>query len=105
MVETELKKISKRGILPAGVVLSGGGSKLPGFAFLIKDRLRLPVKVAEPFGFDLNNNAIGDPSFAVAVGLVLWGAEKESNRQKHKISLDGGGAISKIADWLKNFLP
>src|SRR3989344_1184386 len=32
IVETELKKVSKNGILPAGVVLSGGGSNLPGLS-------------------------------------------------------------------------
>ncbi|MEK7603630.1 MAG: cell division protein FtsA [Patescibacteria group bacterium] len=103
IVETELKKVSKNGILPAGVVLSGGGSNLPGFAFWVKDKLRLPVKVVEPFGFDGANNIIGDPSFAVAVGLVLWGSEKHLGGQRQKISMNG--ITSSIKDWLKNFLP
>jgi len=105
IVESELKKISKSGILPAGVVLSGGGSNLPGFAFMVKDKLRLPVKVAEPLGFDGANNIVGDPSFAVAVGLVLWGAEKEFGGQRQKMSFGGNPIFSKIKDWLKNFLP
>lgn len=105
IVETELKKVSKNGILPAGVVLSGGGSNLPGFAFWVKDKLRLPVKVVEPFGFDGANNIIGDPSFAVAVGLVLWGSEKYLGGQRQKISMNGSGIASNIKDWLKNFLP
>ena len=105
IVESELKKVSKNGILPAGIVLSGGGSNLPGFAFLIKDRLRLPVKVAEPFGFDGANNIVGDPSFSVAVGLVLWGKEKETDGQKQKLSVRGNGLAPKITDWFKNFLP
>lgn len=111
IVESELKKVSKNGILPAGVVLSGGGSNLPGFAFLVKDKLRLPVRVAEPLGFDGANNIVGDPSFAVAVGLVLWGTEKEFSgqtglrRQGQRLSQNGNETISKIKDWLKNFLP
>jgi len=105
-VESELKKVSKNGILPAGVVLSGGGSNLPGFAFMVKDKLRLPVKVAEPLGFDGANNVVGDPSFAVAVGLVLWGAtEAQNGRKTQKIDFDGGDVASKIKGWLKNFLP
>src|SRR3989338_4390470 len=104
IVEMELKKVSKNGILPAGIVLSGGGSNLPGFAFLVKDRLRLPVKVAEPFGFDGANNIVGDPSFSVAVGLVLWGKEKETDGQKQKLSVRGNGLAPKITDWFKNFL-
>lgn len=105
IVGAELKKVSKSGILPAGVVLSGGGSNLPGFAFMVKDKLRLPVRVAEPLGFDGASNIVGDPSFAVAVGLVLWGIENELSGQKQKLSFDGEGTLSKLRDWLKNFLP
>ena len=105
MVEIELKRTSKSGILPAGIVLSGGGSNLPGFALLVKERLRLPVRVAEPLGFDGASNIVGDPSFAVAVGLVLWGAEKELGGQRQKLPTGSGELSSKIKDWLKNFLP
>jgi len=105
IVESELKKVPKNSILPAGIVLSGGGSNLPGFALLVKDRLRLPVRIAEPLGFDGANNIVGDPAFAVAVGLVLWGAEKEFGGQRQKLSLDGKDLAAKIKDWLKNFLP
>lgn len=106
IVESELKKVPKNGILPAGVVLSGGGSNLPGFSLLVKDKLHLPVRVAEPLGFDGANNIVGDPSFAVAVGLVLWGAEKEfGGSQKQKLSISADKSLSKVKDWLKNFLP
>lgn len=105
IVESEMKKVSKTGILPAGVVLSGGGSNLPGFALLVKERLRLPVKVAEPLGFNAANNVAGDPSFSVAVGLVLWGIDKEASGQTDRKLFGGDGVYSKISDWLKNFLP
>ena len=105
IVESELKKVSKSGILPAGVVLSGGGSNLQGFALLVKDKLHLPVKVAEPLGFDGANNIVGDPSFAVAVGLVLWGTAKEFGGQRQKISFGNDGIMLKTKEWLKNFLP
>lgn len=108
IVETELKKVSKNGILPAGVVLSGGGSNLPGLSLLVKDKLRLPVKIAEPLGFDGTNNIVSDPSFAVAVGLVLWGSEKEfggARNQKFSFNFNGDGSFSKAKEWLKNFLP
>lgn len=105
IVESELKKVRKNGILPAGIVLSGGGSNLPGFVFSVKDRLRLPVKTSEPFGFDSANSVGGDPSFSVAVGLILWGMEKELSGPKQKLSFDSDGLSAKFFAWLKNFLP
>jgi cell division protein FtsA len=105
MVELELKKISKNGILPAGIVLSGGGSSLPGFSLLVKDKLRLPVKLAEPFSFAGVNSITSDPSFAVAAGLVVWGLENNLDNQKSRVISSDNKIISKIIDWLKNFLP
>lgn len=106
IVESELKKVSKNGILPSGVVISGGGSNLPGFALLVKEQLRLPVKIAEPIGFDGANNIVGDPSFAVVVGLVLWGVnEIQNGRRTQKTILNRNDTISKIMGWLKNFMP
>ncbi|MDP2909655.1 MAG: cell division protein FtsA, partial [bacterium] len=42
LTNKELKKISKQGMLPAGVVLTGGGAKLEGLKEIAKKELRLP---------------------------------------------------------------
>src|SRR3989344_780676 len=48
LVNAELKKINRDGKLPSGVVLSGGGSRLPGVVEFAKKRLRLPVTLGRP---------------------------------------------------------
>lgn len=107
MVSAELKKVAKNGMLPAGVVLSGGGSNLPGFAMLAKEILRLPVRVARPIHVDGVVDIVTDPSYAVGVGLVLWGVEQELTGIKSRgISFGtSGGVMQKALGWLKNFLP
>ncbi len=111
MVGVEMKKIPRNGMLPAGVVLSGGGSNLPGFAALVKDRLRLPVKIASPLNVDGLELLHRDPSYSVAVGLIAWGFEKEfGGMRQHGNSLagmtrDSSGILRKVLNWLKNFLP
>lgn len=108
MVNVELKKVSRSGILPGGIVLCGGGSHLPGVALLVKDRMRLPVRIAEPAGFEGNSSAAGDPSFSVAVGLVMWGLEEEMGGQRGKSPMGGSmtsGGMGKVVSWLKGFLP
>ncbi|PIR42062.1 MAG: cell division protein FtsA [Candidatus Yanofskybacteria bacterium CG10_big_fil_rev_8_21_14_0_10_37_15] len=102
LVSAELKKISK-GMLPAGVVLSGGGANLPGIVSLVKDKLRLPVRLASFRGSLDNQN---DPSFSVAAGLVLWGMEEEIGSVRGKsISVSNNEFLRKIGKWFKNFLP
>ena len=106
MVANELKKISK-GMLPAGVVLSGGGANLPGLAAMVKDKLRLSVKVATPLNLAGVADNLDDPSFAVAAGLITWGIDEEFNGIKGSKSgkFNGNGLLKKVFDWLKNFSP
>ena len=105
LVSAELKKISK-GMLPAGVVLSGGGANLPGLAALVKEKLRLPVRIARPVSFHGSLEDQNDPSFSVAVGLVLWGLDEEFGSAKGKTTPASKNMFFKKAGgWLKNFLP
>lgn len=107
MVAMELKKVAKSGLLPAGVVLSGGGANLPGLLPLVKDTLRLPVKIARPLHIEGATEAIDNPIYAVAVGLVLWGFEREGSGSRVKFqNLNlGDGWISRLIGWFKNFIP
>lgn len=76
----ELKKIGRASLLPAGVVLTGGGVKLPKMIDLAKNELKLPCRIGIP------QDLMGlreDPSFATVSGLVLQG-----------IDMGGGGTFS-----------
>ena len=50
MILNEIKKSGHDGMLPGGVVLTGGSSELPGMAELGREILGLPVRVAMPQG-------------------------------------------------------
>ena len=107
MVANELKKISK-GMLPAGVVLSGGGANLPGLAAMVKERLRLPVRVANPLNLTGAADNLDDPSFAVAAGLITWGIDEEFGNGKKGGSggqFSKNSSLQKVVGWLKNFSP
>lgn len=93
-VKKELKKFSGKNF-PGGIVLTGGGSKIPKILSLAKKEFKLPIKLGRPKGI----SGIDDPSFSVVCGLVLEGAEEE------KIPEFGEGIISKIKRFFKIFLP
>jgi cell division protein FtsA len=105
MVLEELKKCGKHGQLPAGAVVSGGGSKLPGFLALVRSELGLPVRSHKPLGVEAFEAAM-DPSLAVAIGLVSWGFSKECGEGKRPTMPSSvSGTLGKVLAWLKNFLP
>ncbi len=70
-VNRELKKISRKGNLPAGVVLTGGGSKLPGIKETVKKKLKLPCRI----GSIKESPFQEDPTLSVLWGLILEGID------------------------------
>lgn len=76
-VEGELKKIDRSGMLPAGVILTGAGAKLPGMVDVAKRVLHLPCAIGFPTIQTSMPELALDPRFSTAVGLVLWGYEAE----------------------------
>lgn len=70
-VDKELKKIHRSRKLPGGVVLVGGTANMPGIAAFTRERLQLAARVGQmqPLGGLIE--AVQDPSYSAAVGLLL----------------------------------
>ncbi len=104
----ELKKINRDGKLPAGVVLSGGGSNLPGLVDFVKREMRLPAQIGV---VNVNSviDQVSDPVFATAVGLVLWGGKTASSSGSSMPASVGrlleNQNVLKLKKWFKSFLP
>lgn len=73
MIDKELQSVERSGLLPAGVVLTGGGCGLAGCVELAKECLRLPVSIGTPIGISSVIDRAHEPALSTAVGLVLWG--------------------------------
>jgi len=70
LITKELKKIERDGLLPAGVVLVGGGANLKAIADLAKQELKLPVKIGTPQGVEGSIADVDNPIYANLVGLI-----------------------------------
>lgn len=109
-VDKELKKIGKSGMLPAGVVLTGGGAKLEGLVEVAKNVLRLPASLGYHQDLISNIGKVSDLSFTTAIGLVLWGSQLQSGSKRGgKFIPQIGGSIEEATkhfkNWFKNILP
>ena len=71
----EIKRSGYDGLLPAGLVLTGGSSLLPGIKHLASDVLGLPVRVARPEKLTGMVDRLQSPAFSTSVGLVKWAAQ------------------------------
>jgi len=100
-VQKELKKIQKQGMLPAGITLTGGGSRLPRIVDLAKKELKLPCRIGKPdcfYGLD------DELSFATACGLIMKATNIRGGESK-KENRGSQGFGEKVKKILKTFIP
>jgi cell division protein FtsA len=105
MIRAELAASGQQGLLPGGLVLTGGGAKLLGLPELAAEVLDMPVRVGTPVGIRGLADKVAGPSFATSVGLIKWGAKLTTPSH----ASNGAGAASlqdayqKTLRWLRDF--
>ena len=99
LILLELPNSEYESLVPAGLVLTGGSSNLAGAAALGRDVLKLPVRLGIPSDINGIADVLRDPAYATSVGLLLWGAKHEGNRNWQANGF--GGAFRRLAFQLK----
>lgn len=108
LVDKELHKIGRSGKLPAGIVLTGGGSKIQGLLELSKHEFRLPSQLGLPRGYVSGIEKLSDPAMSTAVGLLDWAQISEGGLEfghSSRSSLGLGGFSQGMKKWFKSLLP
>jgi cell division protein FtsA len=72
LMKQEIKRSGYDGLLPAGMVLTGGSSRLPGIRMLASDVMGMPVRLGEPANLVGMVDQLRSPAFSTSVGLVHW---------------------------------
>ncbi|MDO8430380.1 MAG: cell division protein FtsA [Candidatus Taylorbacteria bacterium] len=98
LIEAHLKKIGRNGLLPAGIILIGGGSSLNGIEEMAKNTLRLPSRIGIVAGFK-------DSAWAVAYGLCILGMHADPDLPIDTSSRIFENSKKTMIAWLKQFLP
>ncbi|MFA5126696.1 MAG: cell division protein FtsA [Patescibacteria group bacterium] len=98
LVNEELKKIDRAGKLPAGIILTGGGSKLSLIVDLAKQVFDLPVFLGLPVNHDFPIDKLNDPEYTTALGLVIW-ADRNMEKAAY---LPGADIFKKLGNKTKN---
>ncbi len=99
LIEAHLKRIGKNGLLPAGIILSGGGSGVATIEDIARATLKLPSKRAVLLGDQIK---IKDASWAVAYGLTIWGMSTEETSSALSTVKS---SVDSFFTWFRQFLP
>lgn len=112
MVVQEIKRSGYDGLLPAGMVLTGGSSALTGIRAVASRVLGLPVRIAYPENLIGMTDRLQTPAFSTSVGLLRWAmlmseVAPTSGSRRSKIRTQPGGSVDweNVKNWLKRLLP
>lgn len=107
MIKDELREINRDGTLPAGIVLTGGGTKIDGVVELAKATMCLPAQVGKPI-MEISGlvDKLDDPVYSTSIGLMLWGKDKTGGGNSFDFDVKSfNGLLGKVRSAFKNFLP
>jgi cell division protein FtsA len=110
LVFQEIKRSGYDGLLPAGMVLTGGSSLLPGTRQLASQVMGLPVRLARPENLVGLTDQLNSPAYSTSVGLLYWAllmSEELPVRPGRGMRKGGGTSVDleKLKDFLKRLLP
>jgi len=104
LVHDELVRADCLRLIPAGLVLSGGGSQLKGCADIAQQVMGLSVRIGKPQGIGGLGETLTNPIYATAVGLVLYGARQmRHSQQLARAHARSAGGLRGVWRWLKSF--
>jgi cell division protein FtsA len=112
LILQEVKRSGYDGLLPAGMVLTGGTSALPGIRRIASQVLGMPVRTGQPEKLTGLVDRLNSPAYATSIGLLQWaltmhdqtlvaGKARRTRRQKGESKVDFGS----LQDWLRRLLP
>lgn len=110
MIVQEIKRSGYDGLLPAGMVLTGGTSALPYIRDVASAILGVPVRVAKPENLLGMKDRLDSPAFSTSVGLLYWamimGEFAPQGVQRQIFQIEGGSQeINKLKSLLMRLLP
>lgn len=113
LILQEIKRSGYDGLLPAGMVLTGGTSALPGIRRVASEVLGMPVRTAQPENLVGLVEKLNSPSFSTSVGLLHWAltmhdhdlAAGSDRRDRRRMKGESNMNLDAVKNWLKRLLP
>ena len=102
LVQAELRRSGFEDMVPAGIVLTGGTSKMEGVVELAEEIFHMPVRVGYPQTVQGLNDIVRNPIYATSVGLLQYGVDHmdEAGAGPARSSAPGESWIGRAKAWL-----
>jgi cell division protein FtsA len=102
LIQAELRRSGFENLIAAGIVLTGGASKMEGVIDLAEEIFHMPVTLGSPRNVAGLQDIVRNPVYATGVGLLMYGQQREAEQPRR-----GGnrnGMVARLKNWLgENF--
>ena len=99
LVQSELRRSGYEELIAAGIVLTGGSSKVMGLIDLAEEIFHMPVRMGGPQNVTGLTEVVKNPIHSTGVGLIMYG--KEHQGIGRSIDSDGSSVLSRMKHWFQ----
>lgn len=102
LVQAELRRSGFEDLIAAGLVLTGGTSKMQGVVELAEEIFHMPVRLGAPQQINAMPEIANNPIHATGVGLLHYGFKRQSEQRLTADRDDSPGLMSKVKAWFQS---
>lgn len=99
LVQSELRRSGYEEFIAAGIVLTGGSSKVTGLIELAEEIFHMPVRMGIPQNVMGLPEVVRNPIYSTGIGLLIYGKEHQSYGRH--IENEGTSWWAKIKNWFQ----
>lgn len=106
LVKAELQRSGYENLMAAGIVLTGGTSKMEGVIELAEEIFHMPVRLGMPQGVKGLADIVRNPIYSTGVGLLLYGMKQQHHQERSHnpvpVKESQITLAKKVRNWIKN---
>ena len=99
LIQAELRRSGFEDLVAAGIVLTGGTSKMEGVVELAEEIFHMPVSIGRPHGVSGLADIVKNPIYSTAVGLLQYGAKQQND----ELVLPSNAGMETVVGRVKNW--
>ncbi len=97
LVQAELRRSGYEGLIAAGIILTGGSSKVTGLVDLAEEIFHMPVRMGVPQHVSGLTDVVQNPIYSTGVGLLLYGRDHMLSNEQFIETREGW--FSRLKSW------
>ena len=102
LIKQKLNLSSLENNIPAGIVITGGTSRMEGVAQLAEEVFNSPVRIGSPSGLIGLTDILRNPIYATSVGLVLYSQKSQEEDHMNYLFMKDKNIFNKAFRWIQN---